>query len=142
MSIAPLDARPDFDGNFGIVGVECVALCYPWDQLGVGFIGIEEVKRLVEEVVADARDATRDKGVERVVVLDLAGAGVALGAVHDQGAAARNVFEGSAGVLAAAAGDEWQAAKEQGIGDAHLGTFLQVREYYVAALIDRRERVG
>ena len=92
MAVAPLDAGAYFNDDFGIVVVEGVAFRDPGNQFGVFFIRIEKVERLVEKVITDTRNATRDKGIEGVVVLNLAGAGIALGAVHDQGAVARDIF--------------------------------------------------
>ena len=54
-------------------------------------IGVVEVERFVEEVVAGAGDAAGEKRVEGIVVLDLAGAGVGRRAVHYERAVAGDV---------------------------------------------------
>ena len=80
-------------GDGAVVGVVFVSGRKPRQRLGVGFVTVEEVERLVEKLVANPRYTAGYEGIESIVILDLAAAGIVLGAVGDQGAIARHLLQ-------------------------------------------------
>ena len=112
-SVAPLHARANIHHDFGVVCIESVSGGNPRQRLGVDLVAIEEVERLVEKLIADPRDATRYEGVEGVVVLDLAAAGVVLGAIDDQRAVARYLLQTVRGLFVATGYQGYTAEKGQ-----------------------------
>ena len=91
-AVAPLDTGANIDRDLAVVLVETVPCRDPRHQLGVGAIAVEKVEWLVEELITDARNTTRHEGIERIVILDLAAAGIVLGTIGNQRAVARYVF--------------------------------------------------
>ena len=90
--------------DFGVVFVELVAGGDPGNDVLAGTVGVVEVKRLVEELVAGARSAARQVGVEGVEILHLTGADASVDAVEDQRAVARHVFQPGGPAVAPATG--------------------------------------
>ena len=99
-------------GHFGEVVVVLVAGCDPGYEVLFLAIGVVEIERLVEEVVAGAGDAAGEKRVEGIVILDLASAGVGRRAIHYERAVAGDVTSLVRSVVDFAAGKE-QAAGQQ-----------------------------
>ena len=132
LPVAPLHAWADIHHDFGVVRVELVPGGDPRQRFGVGLIAIEEVERLVEELIADPRDSARHEGVEGVVVLDLAAASVVLGAIDDQRAVARHLPQ-TVRCLFVAAGYQYYAAEEYQAPNECLRPFSHIRRIILRA---------
>ena len=88
LPIAPLNPLADVDGDLGVVFVVLVPSGDPRDNVvGLRTVGVVEVQRLVLEVPTRLGNAGQQKGIKRVVVLDLPTTVLQAGTIHDQGPA-------------------------------------------------------